>query len=99
MHIKSLPLKAPGEIIPVVFDFEKLTDTIDSVVISVSVKNGVDASPSNLILGGTQIVGSEARQLIQAGLDDVSYLIRADVTAAGGVKYALAAYLTVKELS
>lgn len=97
MRIETLTETAPGEVIPISIDFKHLVSSIDSVIITVSVKQGVDANPIDSIVGSYQIVGTDIRQLIKAGLDGVVYLIRADITS-GDLKYSGAVYLPVKEL-
>ena len=98
MGLDSFDSKAPAEVVPVAFDFEALTSSIDSAVISITVKNGTDVNVLTMILGAEQIDGTEVKQLIQNGVDQVVYLIRADVTK-GSEKYALASYMKCEELS
>lgn len=97
MRIKTLSEKAPEEVVPVLIDFKHLVSSIDSVVVTVSVRNGTDASPVDLIFGSAQIAGTEVSQLIKAGLDGVVYRVRMDVVS-GDQQYAGAVYLPVVEL-
>lgn len=97
MRITSIDPKAPAEVVPVEFDFSELMSSIDSVVISITVKSGTDAAVASMILGSEQITGTEVKQLIQNGVDQTVYLIRADATQ-GSEKYALGAYMKCEEL-
>lgn len=98
MRITTFDPKAPAEVVPVTFDFSALTTSIDSVTVSVTVKTGMDSNVATMPLGGYQISGGKVIQLIQNGVDQTVYLIRADITT-GSEKYALAAYMKCEELS
>ncbi len=97
MRVVSLSPKEPQEIIPVSFQFSRLVSAIDGVILSVSVKKGVDANPVGLLLGTAQITGTTVTQLIQLGVDDTAYLIKALISS-GDFTYSLAAYLLVRQL-
>ncbi len=97
MRIRKISDKAPEEIIPVSFDFTELLTSIDSVVVSVSVNTGTDNNPGALLFSSAQIQGAVVTHLIQQGLTDVTYLIKATATS-GDIKYSLACYLPVKAL-
>jgi len=97
MRITSLSRKAPAEIIPVTFDFQKFVSTIDSATITVTVKSGIDGSPASMLYSSAQISGSQVRQLIAGGVDGVVYRIRVDIVS-GSERYSEAAYLPVMEL-
>ena len=97
MRIKKLSITAPGEIVPVMIDFKNLVSSIDSVVVSATVREGVDAAPGDIIFSSSQIAGTQVRQLIEAGLDDTVYLIRMDI-ASGDLRFSGAVYLPVQEL-
>ncbi len=97
MRISTLSDKSPVEVVPVTVDFKNLVDSIDTAALTISVKAGVDASPAALLMGSAQITGTQVRQLIQGGVDDVVYLIRFDISS-GSEVYSEAVYLPVQEL-
>jgi len=97
MPVKNMDSKAPWEIVPVTFNFEKLVTTIDSATVTVSVRVGTDPSPIDLIFSSPITNGHYVQQLIQGGIDGVIYRIRADITS-GNEKYSLAGYLPVVEV-
>lgn len=70
------------------YDTEIGTATIDSVAISVSVIDGVDATPANLIAGAPQIAGTEVRQLIRTPLANVKYKVHCLANLSDGQKLA-----------
>jgi hypothetical protein len=88
--------KDPVEIIPVTFNFGKLISQIETVVVTISVVEGTDNDVANMIFGSYQVSGSTLKQLIRNGVHGTRYLIKAVVTDSGGLKYALACYMTVK---
>lgn len=96
MRIVLLSSKATDEIIPLSFDFSNLVKSIDSVVITVSVRKGVDASPADLLLSSAVINSSMVQQLIKSGVEGVIYKVKASISS-GDIKYSLSAYLPVKE--
>jgi len=96
MRIVLLDSKATDEIIPVSFEFSKLIKSIDSVVITVSVRKGADANPTDLLLSSAVINSTTVQQLIKNGVEGVIYKIKANITS-GDVKYSLSAYLAVRE--
>lgn len=98
LRVVSIDPKAPAEIIPVTFDFAKVSSDIATAVMAISVVSGTDAAVGSMLFGSSQISGAEVKRLIQAGVDGVLYLIRCDITNAAGEKYALATYLQVKEI-
>lgn len=98
MNVKNIDSKDPSEIIPVTFDFGRLVTSIDSVTgVSVSVKGGVDEAVGNMKLGACQINGKQVTQIIRNGVDNVTYMIRADISSES-FKYSLACYMAVKSL-
>ena len=98
MRIESKDPKAPAEVVTVAFDFAELLTSIDSAIISITVKAGIDANVATMILGSEQISGTEIKQLIQNGVDETVYLIRADATK-GSEKFALGVYMKCEELN
>jgi hypothetical protein len=94
--VANIDPKDPVEIIPVTFNFGKLVSQIDTAVVSISVIEGTDENVQSMILGQYQITGAILKQLIRNGVNGARYLIKAVVTDSGGLKYALACYMTVK---
>jgi len=87
-----------AEIIPIIFDFTAMLNTITSInSVSITVKTGIDANVSAMIEGVPQISGTSIIQLIKNGVAGASYYIRADVVS-GAEKYALAAILPVESV-
>lgn len=96
LKTKTLSPKAPDEIIAVSFDFARLVDSVDSVVlVAVTVHKGVDANPAAMILNSPIISGTIVSQLLQSGVDGVYYKVRV-LVAVGQQRYGLAAILPVR---
>ncbi len=55
-------------------------ESIGSVSITVEVFSGVDASPSSTISGSPAISANAVTQMVQAGVQDTSYLYRCQAT-------------------
>ncbi|NOR69802.1 MAG: hypothetical protein GQ532_08950 [Methylomarinum sp.] len=96
MRVILLDSKAVDEVIPVSFDFSRLLSSIDSVIVTITVRKGVDATPSTLLFNTAEIKGTMVSQLIKSGIDGVIYKIKAKAIS-GDLQYSLPAYLPVKE--
>ena len=97
MRIKTLSEKSTEEIIPVSFDFSKLTGLIDSASVTIDVKFGTDASSQDIIFGVPFINKGVVTQLITGGIDNVVYGIKMTILI-DSAKYSLKAYLPVRNL-
>lgn len=97
-----LPAKGPDEKVTITFDFSadlltgETIGSINSVVISV--RSGVDPSPSAVLAGVAQVAtsGLQVLQSVQAGIDSTDYDIRALVTTSAGRIIGLSAVLPVR---
>ena len=95
----SYPVKFVAEQVTVTFDVAgELTDTesIVSAVFTASVFTGVDANPSAIISGSSQIFGSEVRQLIIGGQPDAVYNLLCTITTSNGQTFTPFVRLPVK---
>jgi hypothetical protein len=94
---KAFDSKDPAEIVPLAFEFAALTATPASPVITITQESGPqDPGPlADMLLGPAVVVGSEVRQLLRAGIVGATYRLRCDVTAGGGVKWALSGTIEV----
>lgn len=91
--------KDPAELLVASFnlvDVIEVGENIVSTALSVSVMDGVDASPSALLSGGVTISGSLVLQNIQGGVDGVTYSVRAVITMNTGRVLVGAATLPVR---
>lgn len=91
--------KDPAEIIPLTFEFGPLLDeqTISGApVVEVTVYEGYDATPADVLSGSVVVVGTRVRQNATGGVLGVEYLIRVTVTTNTGLKYTLGRVLPVK---
>ncbi len=66
--------KVPTEVIPVVFDYSEITQTIDSIAsIGIAVITGTDASSALMLVGSPVITGTSVVQLVRNGVVGVKY--------------------------
>lgn len=92
-----LDSKTTAEVIPVVFPFGNIVDSIDSVIsVDVTTISGEDASPNALKNGAAIISGVLVIQTIQGGVDGAVYLINCTI-ARGIERYSMACYLPVAD--
>ncbi len=90
--------KDPAEIVPIAFEFAKLTDAPTSPVVAIVRHSGAeDASDlaTTMVQGSPQIVGSKVVQKIKGGVAGANYRISCQVDAADGCRYLLAGLLRV----
>lgn len=82
--------KSTDEVIQVTFPYatEIGAAAIINKVITPTVIQGTDATPSAVLLGAAQVVGSEVRQLVQNGNDAVRYKLHCLATLDDGRKLA-----------
>lgn len=77
----NLPPKHPSEAFAVTFDFARLTTSIDSASVSVSLAAGVDASPAAVLDGAAQVVGTTVLQRVRGGVDMANYFFLANAVS------------------
>lgn len=97
MATKQFTGKDSAEIVPLTFDFSAVLSTITSVSsVSVRIKSGIDVNVASMLEGAAQIQGTKVVQLVKAGVNGASYVVRAEVFS-GAEKYVLSALLPVNE--
>lgn len=95
----SYPIKYVGEQITITFDFAgELTDTesLSSSAFTATVHSGIDDTPQAIVSGGSQIFGTEVRQLIVGGKPDTVYNLLCTVTTSNGQTFTPFVRLPVK---
>jgi len=92
--------KSPAEIVTLTFDFagdlvagETLTGT---PVIAISVDDGADATPGNVLNGAAQLTAGEVLQSVTGGVNYAAYLITALADTSAGRKLELAYRLAIR---
>lgn len=95
--MKKLSSKTSAEVVPVSFNFSKLTPgpsaiTVDSV--DVSVYSGTDTAVGAMKFGVPTIVGTTVIQLVQNGVHGVQYMVKA-IVSYNLEKYEMASLLPV----
>lgn len=90
--------KAPDEVWPIKFIFDAETSSIQSAVVDVSVKSGIDANPNDILDGTAEINGGTITQYIKGGIEGVTYKITV-LAVTAKAKYELAAITTIKSTS
>lgn len=88
--------KSPNEIVPVKFSYSSVVSSIDSASITVTVREGTDATPNAMKEGTPIIDGSTVIQYIKGGITGNTYNIicLADASVAA---YELNAIMTIKD--
>lgn len=98
--MKLLPEKDPAEIVPVTFDFAPDVAsgaTVTPVSVTVSVLNGQDGSPGDVLQGAASATSAKVVQWIKAGVDGARYKLRCTVTTSDLQTLVLSATLQVRE--
>lgn len=95
MNIQQFSPKDPSEVISLTFEFAALVSDVASAVWSISVHRGADPDPSSMLYGGVYTSATNTQHLIQGGLPENVYLIRAAITSTAGEVYVGYAYLPV----
>lgn len=73
---ESFSYKFTTEVKSLSFDFSQVLssgETISTATCTVVVIDGTDATPSNILSGGTSIIGSKVYQQVQNGIAGVTY--------------------------
>lgn len=96
----NLDWKDPEEIINVTFPFadELGSEAISggSAVVTISVKQGVDAAAAAMLNGAPVISGTNVFQSVKDGVNGVLYGLRCRIDTSGGRRLVLAAQLPVR---
>lgn len=96
----NLDWKDPEEIVNVTFPFadELGTESISggSAVVTISVKEGVDASAAAMLNGAPVISGTNVFQSVKNGVNGVLYGLRCRIDTSGGRRLVLSAQLPVR---
>lgn len=96
--LKQLDPKDPAEIVPLTFEFESLTISPSSPVVTVTRHSGTadDSDLSLMLVGSPQVIGTTVVQKVQGGVARTNYKFRCDVVTPDGCHYALAGILPVE---
>lgn len=101
MNNDPLGPKDPEEIKVMKFPFARELNggTIASVTsVTVATHTGTDATPSAVLLGAAVVSGTDVLQRVQAGVDGVTYKLRAKVVDNAGNVHVVADTLRVATL-
>lgn len=103
--VQAVDLKTPEEIIDVTFDFTdslEVGETVQSAVVSVSLRKGTDTIPSAILSGSPTVQTPFVVQRVINGVTGCQYNVKCLATTAGtgaGRKYELIAVLPVRSLA
>lgn len=89
-----------GEVKVVVFPFGgelETGETISASTVSCALASGSDDSPQLLLVGASQIVGTDVLQRVQARVAGASYKLVAKATGSTGLKHIMSALLPCAE--
>ena len=84
---ESFSYKITTEVKSLSFDFSQVLasgETLSTSTCTVIVVDGTDPTPSNLLSGGTSIIGSKIYQQVHNGTAGVIYRLVATVTTSAG---------------
>ena len=84
---ESFSYKFTTEVKPLSFDFSQVLasgETISTATCTVLVIDGTDSNPSNVLSGGTSIIGFKVYQQVQSGVAGVTYRLVTTVTTSAG---------------
>ncbi len=93
--------KTPGEKVWATFiytDALATGETISNAVVSVSLKQGTDATPNTVLDGAAQPSADRVMQKLANGVDQCVYLVRCLATTSTGRVLELAGQLTVEAI-
>lgn len=99
---EAFSYKITTETQPCTFDFSQVLssgETISSVVFTVLVQQGVDASPSAILSGTATISNFKVTQKITGGLTNVTYRLVATITTSLSNTYVGVGDITIYEAS
>jgi len=84
---ESFSYKFTTEVKSLSFDFSQVLasgETISTATCTVVVIDGTDTNPSNILSGGTTIIGFKVYQQVQNGVAGVTYRLVATITTSVG---------------
>lgn len=84
---ESFSYKFTTEVKSLSFDFSQVLasgETISTATCTVVVIDGTDPTPSNILSGGTTIIGFKVYQQVQNGVAGVTYRLVATITTSAG---------------
>lgn len=84
---ESFSYKFTTEVKSLSFDFSQVLasgETISTATCTVVVIDGTDLTPSNILSGGTTIIGFKVYQQVQNGVAGVTYRLVATITTSVG---------------
>lgn len=89
--------KAPAEILVLGFDFERLTASPLSPVVTIDRHAGEpDPTPSAMLSGAPSVSGSKVLQRVIAGNAGTDYVLTCQIDTADGSRYVLSGVLPVR---
>ncbi len=94
--------KHPAERFPLAWDFAAALDESEAIadaIVTVSVRNGVDATPGAMLYGALLIEAKTVFRWCTGGVSGVNYLWRCDATTTTGKILTLAAVLPVRDFA
>lgn len=100
--IDGLDIKTPSEVLDITFDYTaslESGETLQSAVVTVSVRKGADASPSAILSGAPTVTSPYVIQRIINGTSSVTYNLKCLATTNTGRKYELIGVLPVRSLA
>lgn len=93
----SFDPKAPGEIVPLTFDFSQLSAKLATAVVTCSYDSGLaDSAPETVLLGLPALIGSHVIQRAQGGQHGTAYRFTCDVDDVLGNRYTLISTMYVR---
>jgi len=99
---EAFSYKLTTEVQPCTFDFSQVLvagETISTVVFTVLVQQGVDASPSSLLSGSASIDNFKVSQKITGGVTNVTYRLVATITTSNSNTYVGVGDITIYDPS
>lgn len=94
-----LPVKALAESARFTFDFLSMLpqgESLGAAAVEVEVYSGTDPAPQDMVLGRTSVAGSRAFQLLQGGVEGVTYRVKCIADSTSSHLMTLVGYLTVE---
>lgn len=100
--VQAVDLKTPDEIIDVTFDYTdslEAGETVESAVVSVSLRKGVDEDSAEILSGDPTVSSPYVVQRVEGGVSGCQYNIKCLATTSDDRKYELIAVLPVRTLA
>jgi len=97
MNTKYLKIKDTSEVIPIAWTFQDPSIIVTSASCVATVELGIDASPSTILYNNPILQGNnQVIQVVQGGLDGVTYKIVLTANLADGTVFNYTVYLPVQ---